>query len=422
MLVRQAVFLSAVLLLAAYRGYDVSLAAPAVAKTPMPSVTELHAAVQGLKDKNRDEFAKTKTPQAKRALAQRFLEFGEKEQTDPVARCGLLMLCRDTAAGAGDLDLALASIAALQGRYRFDVLKMRADTVASTQESLQNTADQSAFVEKVTGYVDEAIAAERFDIAEQLVSVALKVAGQIKEPKLLATMAAESKAVKEYQTAFAAVREPLAALAAKSSDPDVNSRVGRFDCFIKGDWATGRPLLAKGSDAKIKTLAELDLKTPSKAADQTALADGWWDVAESETGVAKSQIQRRAYKWYDEASPNLTGLKRVRVDGRLKRLAPVEQLSFLLGNEPKDLSPGSATSPVIVTARWGGGNYWADVTRRVREAVGKGDTVVANPGFLQSDPTPGWRKRLQITFDRAGEVKSIDLDEGRQWSRDDYSK
>jgi hypothetical protein len=148
MLVRQAVFLSAVLLLAAYRGYDVSLAAPAVAKTPMPSVTELHAAVQGLKDKNRDEFAKAKTPQAKRALAQRFLELGEKEQTDPVARCGLLMLCRDTAAGAGDLDLALASIAALQGRYRFDVLKMRADTVASTQESLQSAADQSASSKK----------------------------------------------------------------------------------------------------------------------------------------------------------------------------------------------------------------------------------------------------------------------------------
>jgi hypothetical protein len=41
---------------------------------------------------------------------------------------------------------------------------------------------------------------------------------------------------------------------------------------------------------------------------------------------------------------------------------------------------------------------------------------------LQSDPTPGWRKHLQITFDRAGEVKTLDLDEGRQWSRDEYSK
>jgi hypothetical protein len=420
MLLRQAVLLS-VVLLAAYHGYEVSSAAPAVAKTPLPSDTELNATVGRLKDKYKDEFTKAKTPQAKRELAQRFLELGEKEQADPVARYSSLMLCRDTAAGAGDLNLALASIAALQGRYRFDVLKMTADTVASTQESLQNTADQSAFVEKVTDYADEAIAAERFDIAKQLLSVALNVAGQINKPELLARITAESDAVHDYQAAFAAVREPLAVLAAKPDDPSANSRVGRFDCFIKGDWTRGLPLLAKSSDAKIKTLAEMDLKTPSNAADQTALADGWWDVAESETGVAKSQVQRRAYKWYDEASPKLTGLKRVRVDGRLKRLASVEQSSFLLGNKSKDLSSGSSTSPVIVTARWGGGNHWADVTYRVREAVGKGDTVVANPGFLQSDPTPGWRKRLQITFDRAGEVNSIDLDEGRQWSRDDYS-
>ncbi len=189
MLIRQTVLRSAVMLLAAYRGYDVSAAAPAVAKSPMPSETELHATVQELKDKNKDEFAKATTPQAKRALAERFLELGEKERAEPIARCGLLMLCRDTAAGAGDLDLALASIAALEGRYRFDVLKMTADTVASTQESLRSAADQSAFVEKVTGYIDEAIAAERFDIAKQLVSVALNVAGQINKPELLARLA-----------------------------------------------------------------------------------------------------------------------------------------------------------------------------------------------------------------------------------------
>jgi hypothetical protein len=68
----------------------------------------------------------------------------------------------------------------------------------------------------------------------------------------------------------------------------------------------------------------------------------------------------------------------------------------------------------IVAARWGGGNK-ADVTQRVREAVRNGEWVWATPDFLHSDPDPGWRKGLDITFDKSGKRQSAGVGEGGAW-------
>jgi hypothetical protein len=80
-----------------------------------------------------------------------------------------------------------------------------------------------------------------------------------------------------------------------------------------------------------------------------------------------------------------------------------------------------AVGPKITKARWGGGNNWADVSVQVRRAVGEGKTVVAKPGFLGADPTPGWRKHLEIKFEKDGQPKNISIDEDRQWTPQEYA-
>jgi hypothetical protein len=81
----------------------------------------------------------------------------------------------------------------------------------------------------------------------------------------------------------------------------------------------------------------------------------------------------------------------------------------------------SSFGPKIIKARWGGGNYWADVSVQVRQAVNEGKTVVAKPGFLGADPTPGWRKHLEITFESDGQQQRVSIDEDRQWTPQEYA-
>jgi len=96
--------------------------------------------------------------------------------------------------------------------------------------------------------------------------------------------------------------------------------VGYHLCTVKGDWAAGLPMLAKGNDPTTKGPAEKDLAAPADATAQAAAGDGWWDLAEKTTDSAKTAIRARAAFWYEKAVDKLTGLSKTKVRTRLMDL------------------------------------------------------------------------------------------------------
>ena len=65
----------------------------------------------------------------------------------------------------------------------------------------------------------------------------------------------------------------------------------------------------------------------------------------------------------------------------------------------------------MISARFGGGNNWADVTKKVQQLFAEGKAFYVNPGTLGVDPTPGWRKHLQIEYVQDGQNHSTNTDE-----------
>lgn len=63
--------------------------------------------------------------------------------------------------------------------------------------------------------------------------------------------------------------------------------------------------------------------------------------------------------------------------------------------------------PEIISARWGMGNHWADVTARVKELASAPNAVPANPDTLGIDPATGWRKKLQIIYVKDGQSHTV---------------
>ncbi len=70
---------------------------------------------------------------------------------------------------------------------------------------------------------------------------------------------------------------------------------------------------------------------------------------------------------------------------------------------------------IVVSARWGGGQKWVDVTATLKEwLTGDDDTIRADNDTLGSDPTPGWQKHLEITYKKDGEQKTISITENEK--------
>src|SRR5258706_11302634 len=92
---------------------------------------------------------------------------------------------------------------------------------------------------------------------------------------------------------------------------------GKFACFFKNDWSEGLGRLAKCIDSKLKELAEKDLSNPKGGLAQLALANGWWDYAQKQTGYSKRVFQSRAAHWYRQAVPEVAGLEKTLAQKRI---------------------------------------------------------------------------------------------------------
>ena len=99
----------------------------------------------------------------------------------------------------------------------------------------------------------------------------------------------------------------------------IQGEIGQFYCFEMGDWETGLPYLEKSDDSNLSKLATVDLQHNEKTA--VNAGNAWWEAAEDRKNRKWSDsFKNRAGQLYEEALPNLKGLERNKIEGRLKLL------------------------------------------------------------------------------------------------------
>jgi hypothetical protein len=195
-------------------------------------------------------------------------------------------------------------------------------TVLLTAAVKSPTASHKLIADTALALAGTAIEADNYDGAARLAELAVTAAKGAKNPFLTQQATSAARSVGEQQRAYAEAKPFLARLKDKPDDPAANLAVGKYLCFVKGDWAHGGPMLAKSSDPALKKLAERELANPADPAEQREIGDAWWDLAEA-TPALHETLQRRAAYWYRQASPKLTGLTKAKID---KRLSEVERL------------------------------------------------------------------------------------------------
>ncbi len=166
-----------------------------------------------------------------------------------------------------------------------------------------------------------ALAADNLTIAKQVVGATrgeAQKAAYMATYKVVAELATEIDGIAK---SFEALKPALEALKKNPDDPLANLAVGRYRCFIKGDWRVGLPLLAKGSDPDLKDAAAKEIAGADTSETQVALGDQWWTLADKMEGLAKRRVRARAAFWYDQALPELSGLSKAKVERRMKQVS-----------------------------------------------------------------------------------------------------
>jgi hypothetical protein len=287
-------------------------------RAPVPSDADQKALEKNLRDLFKDEY-KSKDPAVRRVLIQKLLSQSADSKDDAVARYVLLKEAREVALQGAEWALALRASEEIARLYAADAAALRAgvlDRIAKAPIDSPSTARAAA--EICLALADQFVAADDYDRAVRALQVAdgpSRLAKAALLPILLKNRATEVALIK---TEFAKVRSAAKTLQDKPGDPAASLAMGKFLCFAKRDWTRGLPLLAGGSDAKLKELATQDLAAPSDTAPMTVLGNAWWAAADEQSAPLRAAVRDHALEWLGRAWPTAEGAIKTSIREKMK--------------------------------------------------------------------------------------------------------
>jgi hypothetical protein len=300
-------------------------------KSPQPDYLALAQANRSVRKIFEADIAKARTPPGQIELAKKLLQSAAEENINTANRYALLLLAREMAVAAGDVETSTTVADAILNAFSVDALKLKLEVAQELEKKIHLPFARSDLINFYKSLILDALQAERFEFGRRISASAQNAARQGDDRSLTRLINTTEKRLREAEIAYNGSKKAQVTLAQNPADPAANLIVGKYYCFYKSDWSHGLPLLARSSDAPLKALAARELAAPDKALPQITLGDGWWSISESSPGSIKQVVQSHAVTWYRKALPELTGLAKARVERRLMeaRLASAEEGELL---------------------------------------------------------------------------------------------
>ncbi|MBT6495084.1 MAG: hypothetical protein HOL01_11090, partial [Planctomycetaceae bacterium] len=289
----------------------------------IPEIAAQQAAEKLIRDLFKEDYASLKRVTEKLKLAKKLLEQGQESDDDLVARYVLLQEAKRLAIDAGDTALTMDAVDSIV--WHFDV-DPSAETMAVLRKlagSVRFPANGKEVADAAFDFAKSANEAGQMETALEFLKMASSTATKFRQRPL-------AKEILDFRRNIIALkqRDDDAAAASQTladnpDDPKANLEWGSYLCFIKQDWTAGLPLLAKSDNAGLTAVVELEIAAPTEAEQMKAVADAWWNLAQSKKSnrIQKSQWLGRAGHWYGKSVGDLTGLQKTLVEKRIKEIA-----------------------------------------------------------------------------------------------------
>lgn len=287
-------------------------------RLPWPSAERLDNAQRTLRETLKDEYASARKPEDRLLLARKLLAQALGMTAVDSECLAMLREAADLAARAGESTLVLEAVDAQAVRFVFPAderlrLLVLAVTKPASLESALTAGDA------LCALAEDSIEIDDYAFAQRATKEADASARRLKDPAFAARTKQLLSRVKLLDDEFKKVGEVTTDLL-NTMPADAHLRLGRFQCFIKGDWSRGLPHLAAGDDAELKAAAQAELGADTVSSTPLKIADGWYDVSQKQRGSAKEELQAHALAWYRRAAATLQGPARLKLDKRLEEL------------------------------------------------------------------------------------------------------
>ncbi len=297
------------------------LAKQSSGRTSIPDSEAQRKAFAEIRKVYREEYIKAVTIDGRKALAQKLTDEAANTK-DGLERYILTTQALDAAVQLCNVDMASRLVYDLCNDYEVDDWLLKAKTLSQLAATAKSPENRLLIAVDAYSLVDRALSEKRYDVAVDLSATAAEMAATLRDTVLRQkTFEAHARA-RRMQKESSDMQAAQGKLATNPDDPDANLTVGRFLCFEQDDWDAGLPLLAKSSDRELSELAERDQSVSTQAADQFAIADDWWNLADKRNGTGDSQLTKgmraRAVYWYQRVKADLSGFDATKAEKRIE--------------------------------------------------------------------------------------------------------
>ncbi len=291
-------------------------------RPPVPDAATLRASESAA----RKTFSidQAKTPKDKGDLARTILNATAGSAPGDPDFYARLRAARDLAAAAADPRTALLAIDTMAGAFEVDAAE---EKVLLLTKATVRAPDASVWARACLEAARQMSAGDEHEAAGKVAARAESLAVAAKDLPLRDEARERIKEYTECRREWDRIKPSLATLKSAPDDPAACTAIGRYLCLFKEDWDKGLPLLAKGTDGPLKSLAEQEVAKPADAAAQAAIGEGWAVQSEKELQTPKARAKAHAVDWLERSLPGLSGPAKTAAEKRLS------QLGSLLGSK-----------------------------------------------------------------------------------------
>lgn len=270
-------------------------------RLPVPKSAAQSPIDYSIRSQYRQELA-SRDPATQLELARSFQKQAAETGVDPTRQYVLLREARELATNAGDFDVAFSIIDDTARLFTVDPDELKITVLANSMDRALIPKPQ--LLDNYLKVGQSALEHGNVQMAYQVSVLADQVSGALHDAGLSQRVREYDLRVhaarREYQSIIAAANK----LRAKPDDAEANLLVGRYLCFMQGHWDEGLPMLAHGSDSKLKEIASRDVDGPDTPEAMADLADAYWDLPDTRQTPQRASHQRAAH-WYEQAVSKL---------------------------------------------------------------------------------------------------------------------
>lgn len=294
------VYIPALTLAAADESSD-SLAEPPDAATQSALLKQVRDAYEPL--------YRVKSATSSQARAIKLLEEQAKLTDEPTTQYVLLTEAHDAAIEAGEFQLVLKAISAIETNYRVDGVRLKANALTAITRSLTpNSA--AAYTECAMDLARQTLVKEDITQGMKFISQAESGLRRVKDTDAVTSLRQDMRTTKELLVLIRRIDGMRSRLLQDADNAEAISMIGKYDYFVKKDRMRGLAVLARSKNTTLKTIADLEMTTRRTSTEWNTLGDSWLKLAKSEkVTVFREPMAKRAIYWYDQAVSEASSLR-----------------------------------------------------------------------------------------------------------------